>query len=628
MAGNQVSIGAQGVVSADTSISLPSMVLLHAATSATLSGTISMLPLDDGRTLPLSSSAGSTVQSFMPPYVEATAQGQVTVEFERPDIGSLRLGFDQCRGSVGTSGQNPVPSGGNFTTSHPTVSGPQRVLLAPGATIDVAGLQNVELPASYNFISITPTSEFADMPLQRPPFASVGPDGKGVVYGQKLWIDIRASGTRSDGTTWVGTPLFDATTDVNTNVGRSIFQLMAAGGNVSLTTPQLNTPGQEVVLQSGSVINTAGGSIQYLPGTVPVTRLLGIDGRIYSMDSANPNMTYVGIAGTFTSTHSHWGVTETWSLGTMNVPGYTEGQNAGGVAVSTVTPVLAGTLLYGSVPGERQIASGNLPSQGYLTLTTPSTVVIGANAASLPANFDSIYNQDVYSADGTLIGKGAALPRTNPTNAPARVSSDNFASTSTYQTLLSADVLSGYGLSGLSITSNDLVVTKGSTLRLAAGGQLSVTTGGAIDMAGTVQAAGGAVNLKTDGNRILQSNFTATKSVQAVRDALGCRNACQRVRWRHPGRQRTVDQRYRPLRQRCVRSGLHQRRDHHDFHEQEQQHLRSGHHGKHPARGGKPARRLQRRIRLREGNGEDRLDRPDGRRRRQHLPESLPGHGF
>jgi filamentous hemagglutinin family protein len=495
MAGNQVRIGAQGVVSADTSISLPSMVLLHAATSVTLSGTISMLPLDDGRTLPLSSSTGSTVQSFSPPYVEATAQGQVTVESSglvSAPSASVSINVADLAGSQGRS-----LFVGNFP-SQPTVSGPQRVLLAPGATIDVAGLQNVELPASSNFISISPTNEFADMPLQRPPFVSVGPDGKGVVYGQPLWIDIRASGTRSDGTTWLGTPLFNANGDVS-NVGRSIFQLTTAGGNVSLTTPQLNTPGQEVVLQSGSVINTAGGSIRYLPGTVPVTRLLGIDGRIYSMESANPNMVYVGLAGVFTAAHSRWGINETWSLSTMNVPGYTEGQNAGGVAVSTVTPVLAGTLLFGSVPGERQIAAGNIPSQGTLTITTPSTVVIGANAASLPADFDSRYNQNVYAADGTLIGKGAALPAQNPTNAPARVSSDNFASTSTYQTFLSADVLSGYGLSGLSITSNDLVVTKGSTLRLAPGGQLSVTTGGAIDMAGTVQAAGGAVNLKTDG---------------------------------------------------------------------------------------------------------------------------------
>lgn len=517
MAGDRVRIGAQGVVSADTSISLPSMVLLHAATSVTLSGTISMLPIDDGATLPRSSSAGSTVQSFMPPYVEATAQGQVTVESSglvSAPSASVSINVADMTGNQGRT------LFGGFTVNQ-TLSGPQRVLLAPGATIDVAGLQNVELPASYNFISISPTNEFADMPLQRPPYASVGSDGKGVVYGQALWIDIRASGTRSDGTTWLGTPLFNANTAVG-NVGRSIFQLMTAGGNVSLTTPQeSNTPGQEVVLQSGSVINTAGGSVRYLPGTVSVTRLIGSDGRIYSMQNASPDMTYLGIAGVFTSAHPRWGVNETWSTNTtMQVSGYVEGQDAGGVAVSTVSPVLAGTLLFGSVPGERQIASGTIPSQGSLTLTTASTVVIGANAASLPANFDSRYNQNVYSADGTLTGKGVALPPQNPTNATEFVSSDNFASQSAYQTFLSADELSGYGLSALSITSNDLVVTKGSTLRLAHGGQLSVTTGGAIDVAGTVEAAGGKVNLKTDGYGIssspLQNLFTASVTLSGA----------------------------------------------------------------------------------------------------------------
>ncbi|WFU84465.1 filamentous hemagglutinin family protein [Bradyrhizobium sp. CIAT3101] len=489
MAGDRVSIGAQGVISADTSISLPSMVLLHAATSVDLSGTISMLPSDTGATLPQSSSAGSNVQSFMPAYVEATAQGQVTVESSglvSAPAASISINVADLTGSQGSS----RTLFGDVSVNA-SLSGPQRVLLAPGATIDVAGLQNVELPASYNFISFTPTNEFADMPLQR----------SGALYGQPLWIDIRASGTRSDGTTWLGTPLANANDVVNA-VGRSIFQLMTAGGNVSLTTPQLNAAGQEVVLQSGSVINTAGGSIRYLPGTVPVTILLGSDGRRYSMQNASPDMTYVGIAGVFTSAHSHWGDTykQIWNTNTtMQVSGYTDGQGAGGVAVSTVNPVLAGTLLFGSVAGERQIASGSLPSQGYLTLTTPSTVVIGANATSLPADFDSRYNQNIYSANGTLIGKGTALLPPNPTNATDLVSSDNFASTSAYQTFLSADELSGYGLSALSITSNDLVVTKGSTLRLAAGGQLSVTTGGAIDVAGTVQAAGGKVNLKTDG---------------------------------------------------------------------------------------------------------------------------------
>jgi hypothetical protein len=72
---------------------------------------------------------------------------------------------------------------------------------------------------------------------------------------------------------------------------------------------------------------------------------------------------------------------------------------------------------------------------------------------------------------------------------------------------LSADTLSGYGLSALTITANDLVLSSGSTLNLAAGGSFSVTTGGAIDIAGTVSAAGGAINLVTDRNTIRNTTF-------------------------------------------------------------------------------------------------------------------------
>ncbi|MFL9829175.1 hypothetical protein, partial [Rhodoplanes sp. SY1] len=126
-------------------------------------------------------------------------------------------------------------------------------------------------------------------------------------------------------------------------------------------------------------------------------------------------------------------------------------------------------------------------------------MIIGASAASLPDDFDTTYNQSVYAADGRVIAKGRALPATNPTGVPTEVGSANFRSTSRYQTLLSADRLSGYGLSALSITSNDLVVTADSSLRLAAGGAFSATTGGAIDIAGTVAAAGGKIKLLNDG---------------------------------------------------------------------------------------------------------------------------------
>ncbi|WP_445221044.1 filamentous hemagglutinin family protein [Bradyrhizobium sp. Pa8] len=467
----------QGVISVDTSIDRNSFVLLRAATSVTMNGVISSLPVDDG------AKGLTSAQSFTPAYIEASAQTNVTVGssglisapsaqvslnakvFPTGDVPNL---FQQ--GRVGTSG-------GNEAGVLPNSNAAQSILLAPGATIDVAGLQNVELPASYNIIAFTPLAQFADMPLQRPPYAAVGADGKGAVYGQTLYIDIRNSGTRSDGTSWVGTPLADASGDV-AKVPRSIQQLMTVGGSISLKTDLTTTNGAPSVKTDGSIMNVAGGSVKFLPGMVNTTRLIGSDGRIYSMTNADPNMTYLGIAGQFIVKHARWGVTETWSTPTqIYSAGFTEGHDAGRVSVVTVNPALLGTMYFGSTAGERQISGGQLPLQGSLELTTPSSVQIGATASA------------------------------------------NFTTQSTYTTNLSADILSGYGLSSLKVTANDFVLSSGSALNLAAGGSLSVTAGGAIDIAGSVSAAGGNVSLVTDRDSV-SGNFTASL-FKAPKDSSG-----------------------------------------------------------------------------------------------------------
>ncbi|MET4084738.1 filamentous hemagglutinin family protein [Bradyrhizobium sp. LA7.1] len=457
----------QGVISVDTSIDRNSFVLLRAATSVTMNGVISSLPVDDG-------AAGlASTQSFGPAYIEMSAQTNVTVGsnglisapsaqvslnaklFPTGDVPNL---FQQ--GRVGTSGGN---EGGVLSNSNAA----QSVLLSPGATVDVAGLQNVELPASYNIISFQPRAEFADMPLQR----------NGALYGQTMYIDIRNTGTRSDGTTWVGTPLADASGYV-AKVPRSIYQLMTVGGSVSLTTDLSTSNGAASVKTDGSIMNVAGGSVKFLPGMVNTTRLIGSDGRIYSVTNADPNMTYLGIAGQFIVKHARWGVTETWSTPTqIYSAGFTEGHDAGRVSVVTVNPALLGTMYFGSTAGERQISGGQLPLQGSLELTTPSSVQIGATASA------------------------------------------NFTTQSTYTTNLSADILSGYGLSSLKVTANDFVLSGGSALNLAAGGSLSVTAGGAIDIAGSVSAAGGNVSLVTDRDSV-SSSFT-TSLFKAPKDSSG-----------------------------------------------------------------------------------------------------------
>nr|WP_246563558.1 filamentous haemagglutinin family protein [Bradyrhizobium liaoningense] len=471
----------QGVISVDTSIDRNSFVLLRAATSVTMDGVISSRPVDDG-------AAGlPSTQSFTPAYIEATAQTNVTVGstglISAPSAqvslnakvlplfveGKLPPGlFEQ--------GMNGV-AGGNKGGVSPNSQDPQSVLLAPGATIDVAGLRNVELPASYNVIGVKLLAEFADMPLQRPPYATVAADGTGVVYGKTLWIDIRNSGTYSDGTKWVGTPIADASGYV-AKVPRSIYQLMTVGGSISLNTDLSTNNGAGSVQTAGSVMNVAGGSVKFQPGMVNTTRLIGSDGRIYNIAKADPNMTYVGIAGQFTVKHARWGVTEYWSTPSqVYSAGYTEGHDAGSISVVTVSPALLGTMYFGSTAGERQISGGQLPLQGSLVLTTPSSVQIGASASA------------------------------------------NYTTQSAYTTHLSDEILSSYGLSSLSVTANDFVLSSGSTLNLAAGGSLSVTAGGAIDIAGTISAEGGSVNLVTD--RLSVNTGAGSAWFKAPRDLSG-----------------------------------------------------------------------------------------------------------
>jgi filamentous hemagglutinin family protein len=474
----------QGVVSADTSISRNSFVLLRAATSVTMDGVISSLPVDDG-------SAGLPgSQSFVPTYIEASAQASVTIgasgliSAPSAQVSLNAMNFPKDLGNkVWSLFHQGTTSGtdGNQNGVNPNSLDPKSVLLAPGATIDVAGLQNVELPAGYNVIPVKLLAEFADMPLQRPPYATVSADGSGVVYGQTLWIDIRKTGTRSDGTTWVGTPIADASGYV-AKVPRSIYQLMTVGGSISLNTDlKVENGAASGVITAGSVMNVAGGSVKFLPGMVNTTRLIGSDGRIYDISKADPNMTYLGVAGQFIRKHERWGVTEYWSTQSqIYSPGYSEGHAAGGVSVVTVNlaPLDKGIIYFGSTAGERQISSGQLPLQGSLSLTTPSSVQIG-----------SLESANYATTSGYRRNDEEFVP---------------------LKTVLSDEILSSYGLSSLSVTASDFVLSRVSSgpypadkdpppakLTLAPGGNLSVVAA-IIDIAGDIEAAGGSVKLVTD----------------------------------------------------------------------------------------------------------------------------------
>ncbi len=166
----------------------------------------------------------------------------------------------------------------------------------------------------------------------------------------------------------------------------------------------------------GSIINLTGGYIDYQGGTIRTTVLIGADGRKYGIGSADPDMTYIGIAGQFTVDHAHWGITDVYSSpligGGYYQPEYIQGGNAGmlsvsvsgfnGVANSSAViansgaAILQSTILAGAFAGQRQIAGGALPNNGSfnfsgiepIEISDPATMSAAALAgSSLPADF-------------------------------------------------------------------------------------------------------------------------------------------------------------------------------------------------------------------------------------------------
>ncbi|NVO13582.1 MAG: filamentous hemagglutinin family protein [Rhodoplanes sp.] len=497
-----------GVISADTSVTRNSSVLMDAATGIDLSGTISVQPYFNGESLPFLNGAAaaataSNVQAFIPAFVFMGAYDVTMASTGLISAPSATVSLRTDRTYNTSDGGVIISNSAHLGTAAPNLdinTVPQRVLMQPGAVIDVAGLQNVVRPASDNFIAYTPRgTEFADTPLQR----------DGVLVGKTLYIDVRQSGTRGDGTTWLGTPLGNANGFVNA-VPQGIDVLMTKGGTVSLGTEITGTTLRDVVLLPGSLINVAGGSVKYLPGQVPFTVLIGADGRRYGMTNADPNITYVGVLGETVVAHPHWGVKDSFANrlmpGWRYEAGYVEGRDAGGIAITTLNPVLDGDVLFGSVMGERQIAGGKkasgtlangapsqsspyeLPSQGYLSITAPVAVVIGnGTSATLPPDFTPT----------TPLPKAAYDP----------VPTDLFKSQALFRTDLSAAGLSG--LSALVITASDLVLTKDSEIDMAPGGSVLIKTAGGIDLQGRIVAHSGQIKLTTDNYSLSQisSNF-------------------------------------------------------------------------------------------------------------------------
>jgi filamentous hemagglutinin family protein len=276
---------------------------------------------------------------------------------------------------------------------------PGRILLEDGAVLDVSGIPDTVLPAAYNLLTVKlGGNELADSPLQQNDF----------LFGQSVTVDMRLVGTNAEiGESRVGTPLANLTGYLNFEQ-QSIGQLLVNGGSITLNA-------NEFVGAPGSIVNLMGGYVEYRGGMVNTTELIGSDGRIYNIGSANPNLTYTGIAGQFTVDHARWQLTDVFYNrligGSGYQPDYIQGGNAGTLGINlsntangtrgnTVANsgalILQSEILASAVAGARQVISGTLPSDGTFNFSGVLPIEVGdpgvlsaqsAAASAVPANF-------------------------------------------------------------------------------------------------------------------------------------------------------------------------------------------------------------------------------------------------
>ncbi|HEY4366976.1 MAG TPA: filamentous hemagglutinin family protein [Steroidobacteraceae bacterium] len=303
-----------------------------------------------------------------------------------------------------------------------TVAGPSdgqsQLRVESGAVVDVSG-SDATLPMSRNLVSVELRgSELADSPDQR----------DGALRGQSVVVDVR-----------VGTPLGDVKGAVAA-IPKSIAERTSQGGEVVFLSDG------DVLANAGSNFNVSGGTIHYEQGVVATSRLIGADGKVYDIGSADPARTYVGLINpVYRRVDDRWGQIELINapgIGRMEA-GYSQGSAAGTLQFIAPTMILNGSFLGNTLAGPYQrsadaILDGGrfiLGLQGGVGVTPnidyrapsvefaaqPATIVI-ADGAALPSGqelqlpTDYLHNgftrTEIYSNGSVTVPKDLALELT------------------------------------------------------------------------------------------------------------------------------------------------------------------------------------------------------------------------
>jgi hypothetical protein len=190
----------------------------------------------------------------------------------------------------------------------------------------------------------------------------------------------------------------------------------------------------DVVFSSGASLKVSGGSTTYTGGVMQTSYLIGANGKLYPIATANPLMSYVGVLNpTFSQTYNKWGVKDilpTPGLSTYQ-PGYVQGAAAGSVQFAAPSMVLQGSLSGTAVNGLYQRTPSTAVPGGQLIIGLPGGV--GVTGSTPPIDFLAPAVQFTRTAFPIVTSDDSALPNPLTLNLPVSyLTSSGFTSTQIY----------------------------------------------------------------------------------------------------------------------------------------------------------------------------------------------------
>ncbi len=476
-----LAVNQNGRVTATTSVRANGSIRLQArdtASATTIGNETTLLAVRGGA---LRLGAGSETKVLLDRSAETTVdvnpQPRSRIELDGRDVQIL----DRAQ-VVATSGT--IAATARVNTSVPILDSPDadesRLYIAPGATLDVSGAR-IDLPVERNVLRVELRgNQLADSPLQR----------TGPLRGQTVFVDIRRSGVRADGTRWQGTPLADLTGDIGT-IQRTVEERSLTGGSIALVSQG------SVLVDRDATINLSGGHVRYLDGYLNTTQLLS-DGALIDIGDADRDRRYQGIASFGAVENPRWGINQIFAgpgrdaRGVFEA-GYLQGFDAGTLNLAAPRGVFDGAVIGEVTRGRYQRNAAQSVPAGQLyrafdQAALPARLVIGLETASASQNslVRSVVFADAFQMPTlrSLLG-GSFDPRSDPVpDAASRI-------------VLRPSLFGPGRVGSLTVAANEEIrLATGIDLTLPAGGQISLQ-GRNVRVGGSISGAGSSVTLRS-----------------------------------------------------------------------------------------------------------------------------------